>query len=271
MQITAIVGTIDGYAGILVSVLESLDFVDEVLVTDVSSGDETERRIKGQFKNVKYFRDTELNLNKRIMFYKNIAKGDYVLLISHDEIVTETLRKEILLLRETGFNADTYLLHAIDYSYGVCFGLSSVPMPRLVRRELLDINTSEVHSEIKICGQSQLLNGQILHMSNPHLGITAKKLFKFEMINAFGFSEEKLSERSLLDRSNGQIIFQSLLLLMKLNYRFLRVVLSNWRYGYGAVCLGYSYVVRGIAIQVMPTYVDQVKRGIVKRDDDRGF
>lgn len=94
MKLSAVISTYNS-AGVIKDCLESLEFVDEIVVVDHKSGDDTVALVKKYTKRI-YEEPNDpsgIDIQKNVGFTK--AKGDWILSIDADERVTPELAREI--------------------------------------------------------------------------------------------------------------------------------------------------------------------------------
>ena len=79
------------------SLLEDIDFADEIIVVDSFSTDNTVKIIES-FENVKLIQNKFLNYTAQRNFTLDQAKNHWVLFIDADERLTPNLKSEIILI-----------------------------------------------------------------------------------------------------------------------------------------------------------------------------
>jgi glycosyltransferase involved in cell wall biosynthesis len=148
--------------------VDSLAFCDEVLVIDSGSTDGTQEIVKS--KGARLIDQPWLGMNGQKDFGRQQAKGEWVLNLDADEVVTPELRQEILQLLETSDPAiGAYRIPFRNYFRDAWVrrcGYYPDPHVRLVRRERAYWDAAiPAHDHVVVDGELGLLAGHIDHYS----------------------------------------------------------------------------------------------------------
>lgn len=158
-------------------VLESVKFADEIIIADMGSTDKTieiAKRYKCSIKNIKKLKFAD---PARAKIYKE-AKGDFVLVLDSDEVLSNTLQKSILEILEKNDKSIVYNIPRVNW----LLGTATLPTKkgrgafdrqiRLSPRNSLKY-TGKVHEQPVLKNNYKLINleinkGHIEHFS--HVG-----------------------------------------------------------------------------------------------------
>ena len=164
-KLTAIVPTFNEEA-MIAECLDSVRWVDEVLVVDSFSDDKTQeiaRRLGARVLQHEY-----LNSAAQKNWAIPQASHPWVLLVDADERVTPELREEIRAILETEPGHDGYWIlrsnHFLGRKMNHC-GWETDKVIRLFRRDVARYEEKEVHAEIALPGPLPLLRHPLLHYS----------------------------------------------------------------------------------------------------------
>lgn len=152
--------------------LSSLSFVDEVIVIDDYSTDDTVKIVKEhKSPKVKVFQRKLDNFSSQRNFALSQASGDYIFFLDADERVSKELSKEILTaVKET--DVDSWQVKRDDYIWGrkLRFGeTANVHLIRLARKGK-GIWKGDVHEEWVTAGKRSKLKSPLIHF--PHTSIS---------------------------------------------------------------------------------------------------
>ncbi|MDA3966756.1 MULTISPECIES: glycosyltransferase family 2 protein [Helicobacter] len=189
---------------LLKEVLESLVKLDEVVILDNGSNDETINIAKS-------FQNTSIHYNDFIGFGElkalgsRLAKNDWILTIDSDEIASSTLIDEILnlnLKNDTCYSYDVknYFNDKHIYSCGWgddrCIGLYN--------KEYYEFNDAKVHERIiplKNTQKTIALKGHISHYPYENIESFLDKMQKYSTLYANGNKHKKSSITKALTHS----------------------------------------------------------------------
>lgn len=193
------------------------DIASEIIVVDGSSEDNT-RQIAKSFK-AKVFKVKNLPMfhtNKQLAVNK--ARGDWILQLDADEVVTPKLKQEIKRIISEP-HATSHMLPAAYYLPRKNFflgywlkkgGQYPDPVIRLFRRGTGSFPQHSVHEQITITGSVAILSGHLLHYTAPS--------FSRYLTNANRYTS--------LTATQLQKQYVSLSTLNLLNYCFIRPMIT---------------------------------------------
>lgn len=151
--------------------LRQLNFVDEIIVLDQNSSDQTEKIAKKYATKVLKTNETNFDTNRNIL--KNEANGDWLLYVDCDERISINLKNEIsTLMTKNEFSA--YYFPRKNYVLGKWLkqgGWWPDYVPKLFKKESLAGWQGAVH-------ESPQVEGNFGYVKNPLEHITAKSISK---------------------------------------------------------------------------------------------
>ncbi len=177
--------------------LESLKWVDELIVVDAESVDRTVELAKARTSHVHVRPWPGYGPQKN--FAMDQATADWVLIVDADERVTDELREEILaLLRNSpsplpspsggeGIFVVAYRIPRRNYYYGCWIrGAGQYPDPqlRLVRRGRGRYNDLPVHEHLEVEGPVGDLRGHLDHHTHPTVVSHELKIERYSTLAA---------------------------------------------------------------------------------------
>lgn len=124
------------------------------------------------------------------------AKGDWILEVDADEIVTPLLAAEIRALVDSAPSADYFQVpidnyvgdHLIRNGWGGSFGTTSVA--RLCRRGIKSWGRERVHPTVRFCGvEGEILRHGITHRVDTDIGDMIRRLERYTALRAADLSE----------------------------------------------------------------------------------
>jgi glycosyltransferase involved in cell wall biosynthesis len=164
--------------------LESLKWVDEIIIVDSNSGDKT-AEIAKQYTSKIYTVDFESVAEKR-KFSLDKSSCEWVLFLDADERVSDELRNEIVSLKENT-NIEGYYINRKNFYLGKWIkhcGLYPDFHLRLFKRDKAQITDRVVHESIEINGKSEKLKHDILHYSCNDLYQMMNKINYYSTLEA---------------------------------------------------------------------------------------
>ena len=165
--------------------LESLKWVDELIVVDAESADRTVELAKAHTSKV-YVRPWP-GYGPQKNFAMDQVAADWVLIVDADERVTDELRKEILGLLKTPGQAAAYRIPRRNFYYGCWIrGAGQYPDPqlRLVRRGRGRYNDLPVHEHLEVEGPVGDLRGHLDHHTHPTVVSHELKIERYSTLAA---------------------------------------------------------------------------------------
>lgn len=186
--------------------LRSLNWVDEVIIVDSLSTDRT-LEICRRYTDKIYQHPWPNNYSTQRNLANSYASNDWVLALDADEVVTKTLRDEILSLLSKGPEADLYGIPRREYLGGkwiTAGGFYPQHMTRLYRKSLGEwINP--LHERFVTRGRMKYLKYPILHDGAPTFEIFMDNYNYYSSVDAKNDFADRHRKFSL-----GRAIFKPL-------------------------------------------------------------
>lgn len=169
------------------SLLESIDFADEIIVVDSFSTDKTVE-ITESFSNVKLIQNKFLNYTAQRNFTLDRAKNDWILFIDADERLTPHLKSEIISVINTPNAANAYLiyrtfmfknkkLHFSGWQTDKIFRLFNKTNCRYTEDRL-------VHEKLNVNGSVSILKNKLIHFSYTNYEDYKSKMYQYGVLKA---------------------------------------------------------------------------------------
>ncbi len=169
--------------------IESLTFCDEVVVVDDFSTDDTIQIIK-TIRNTPVIileRDLEENFSQQRNFALEHVKNEWVLFVDADEVVTDSLAKEITQLHDLDVeNVQGYTVQRRDVIWGQELLYGEAGKNRFVRlaRKNAGKWVGTVHETWKISGNIQELANFLYHYPHPTISEFLREINKYSTLRA---------------------------------------------------------------------------------------
>lgn len=157
------------------TLISVFDWVDEIIVLDSGSTDDTLNIAKKFNCNIQHRDFTGFGEQKR--YGVSLAKNDWILILDSDEVITKELKNEIIL-NIPNPDIQGYLLPITLVFLGKKMNHgreNKFPHLRLFNRKFGNFNTSNVHENIDLNGKTLKLKNEILHYSYKNLNDYFKK------------------------------------------------------------------------------------------------
>lgn len=145
------------------------DWADEIIVVDGSSTDDTVKITK-KYKNTRLIvtdNKPMFHINKQMAI--DACKSDWILQLDADEVVTPSLKEEILkTIVDSKYNA--YWIKRKNFFLGRFLtkgGVYPDPTIRLYRRGFARLPCKDVHEQAEVKGETGTLNSDLLHYADP--------------------------------------------------------------------------------------------------------
>ncbi len=190
-KITALAITLNE-AEVLSAFLKSLDFVDEIIIVDSFSEDETVA-IAGQFEKVTVYQRVFDNFSAQKNFAISKASNDWILFFDPDEEITAEVKAEILATLEAPKVVAYYIRRQlffmgkkIKYS-----GFQTDWVIRLFRKDLGQYNGNLVHETLEVQGQTARLKTRVPHHTYKSFDDYTAKLHRYSLLQAQMLYEKK--------------------------------------------------------------------------------
>jgi glycosyltransferase involved in cell wall biosynthesis len=151
--------------------LECLKWVDEIIVVDDNSTDNTLDVCKG-YQTVKIYSRKMCNgFGPQKNYALSKANGDWVIAIDADEAVSPALRDEIRRKIDEG-NCDGFRLRLVNYILGRWLLDYKAKNLRLFRRGKGSFSNVKVHETVVVDGKVGKLENPLIHRSRNYIDIT---------------------------------------------------------------------------------------------------
>jgi len=167
---------------------ESIKWADEIIVIDDGSSDNT-KNISEKYTDKIFTRLLNGDFSAQRNFGINKARGDWVMFVDSDEIVSHNLRLEIqeVLKIQALKGINGFFLKRKDFFLGrqLIYGeTSKVRLLRLARKGAGKWERP-VHEIWKIKGRTEQLTSPILHNAHENLTVFINKINNYSTLNAF--------------------------------------------------------------------------------------
>ena len=165
--------------------LESLKWVDELIVVDAESSDRTVELAKRYTSRV--FVRPWPGYGPQKNFAMAQATADWILIVDADERVSDELREEIQALFQKPGSAVAYRISRRNFYYGTWIrGAGQYPDPqlRLVRRGYGRYNDLPVHEHLEVNGPIGDLHGHLDHHTHPTVASHEMKIERYSSLAA---------------------------------------------------------------------------------------
>lgn len=191
--------------------LESISWVDEIIVVDSHSTDNT-KEIVSEFTDKIYDLKWE-GFGPAKEYAKNLASGEWILSVDADEIVPEKLREDIQKIIESENSLEGYLIPRRSNFLGRWMrygGWYPDPVLRFFKKDKGSFTTRIVHEEVRVDGRSGRLKSDLLHYTDPDFEYYLGKLNRYTSMDAFQLFED--GKRARL----GDLIFRPFVTFAKM-------------------------------------------------------
>lgn len=188
MKVSAVVLTKNAQ-NTITECIKSLSFCDEVVVVDDFSTDDTIQVIK-KIKNIStkiLKHDLQEDFSQQRNFALDHVKNEWVLFVDADEVVTDSLAKEILGLQDSDIeNVQGYTIQRRDTMWGQELLYGEAGNNRFVRlaRKNAGKWVGTVHETWKISGNIQELNNLLYHYPHPTISEFLKEINTYSTLRA---------------------------------------------------------------------------------------
>jgi glycosyltransferase involved in cell wall biosynthesis len=165
--------------------LESLKWVNEMIVVDAESSDRTVELAKAY--TPKVFVRAWPGYGPQKNFAMDQATAEWILIVDADERVSDELREEIMAVLKKAGPEVAYRIPRRNYYYGCWIrGAGQYPDPqlRLVRRGHGRYNDLPVHEHLEVDGPIGDLEGQLAHHTHPTVVSHELKIERYSTLAA---------------------------------------------------------------------------------------
>jgi len=169
------------------SLLEDIDFADEIIVVDSYSTDKTVPIVES-FKNVKLIQNPFIDYTSQRNFALEQAKNSWILFIDADERLTPDLKSEIVTAINSENAASAYFIyrifmfkeHQLNFS-----GWQTDKIFRLFNKSKCRYNEERtVHEKLIVNGPISTLKNKIIHFSYSSYKDYKSKMYKYGILKA---------------------------------------------------------------------------------------
>ncbi|MCP2025991.1 glycosyltransferase involved in cell wall biosynthesis [Flavobacterium sp. HSC-32F16] len=169
------------------SLLESIDFADEIIIVDSYSTDSTAEIVKS-FSNVKLIEKQFIDYTSQRNFAIDQAKNDWILFIDADECFTPKLKTEILSTINSQDAVSAYLFYRIFMfkNRKLRFsGWQTDKIYRLFNKVYCRYTENRmVHEKLIVNGKTAVLKNKLIHYSYTSYIEYKLKMYKYGILKA---------------------------------------------------------------------------------------
>lgn len=219
MKLSVVIATFNEEENIEKCLEAVKDIADEVIVVDGGSTDKTVEIVKKfQAKITITDNPAIFHINKQKGL--DLAKGDWILQLDADEIVTSELAEEIKNTATKSSKYSAYFLKRKNYFLWTFLkkgGQYPDPVIRLFQRGAGSFPCKSVHEQIEIIGNTGILNNDLLHYTAPTLCRYLTNSNRYTSLTAREFQQNKVGTNF---RSKFKYLaFEPLVVFLKLFFR----------------------------------------------------
>lgn len=183
------------------------NIADEMVVVDGSSEDDT-RMIARSFgaRVIKTKNRTMFHTNKQMAMDK--AKGEWILQLDADEVVTKQLLKEINDLINTGSQYSAFFIPRKNYFLGKWLkkgGQYPDRVIRLFKKGKAKLPQKSVHEQMEVEGKTGILNGHLIHYTAPTFDRYIRNANRYTTLTAKNLKDKSVNI-SIINTLNYMII-----------------------------------------------------------------
>ncbi|MCV2487022.1 glycosyltransferase family 2 protein [Flavobacterium sp. SH_e] len=169
------------------SLLEDIDFADEIIVVDSYSTDKTVRIVES-FKNVKLIQNHFVDYTSQRNFALDQAKNSWILFVDADERLMPELKSEIVTAINTENKASAYFIYRIfmfKKSRLHFSGWQTDKIFRLFNKSKCRYNEErKVHEKLIVNGSISTLKNKIIHYSYSSYKDYKSKMYNYGILKA---------------------------------------------------------------------------------------
>jgi hypothetical protein len=187
-----------------------LPVVDELIIIDDFSTDNTLNIIKEKNPKAKIHQKTLIRFDKQRNYAIDLASHNWILMIDSDEIISPELAKSIQDLKEENFEA--YWVTRMNKLFDTYLPEKYVDRPILFKKKFQFINP--VHEIIKVDKKKyKKLSGNLIHNNWLGIDVAMQKMNRYSSMIADKWIEQK--------RSYGKITLWILAIILPIRYFFI--------------------------------------------------
>jgi glycosyltransferase involved in cell wall biosynthesis len=157
--------------------LAAVSWADRILVVDSGSTDGT-RELAEELGAMVLLQTDWKGYGHQKSYALSKAEGDWILFLDADEVVDETLAKEIQRVTQSEGDADGYSLRRVNYFCGerLRFGNGRPDyVDRLFKRDKGTISDDRVHERVIVDGRVERLRGELHHYTTESISHRIRK------------------------------------------------------------------------------------------------
>lgn len=166
-------------------VIECLDFVDEIIIVDSYSTDNTVA-IANTYPKVKVVQNKFVDFTSQRNFTLDLANHNWVLFLDADERITPPLKAEIIAELQKPETKDAYYFLRKFYFAGKAIHFSGTQTDknfRLFKKDKAYYTPERlVHETLKVDGTVGILQNKLLHYSYDNYAIYKKKMISYGVL-----------------------------------------------------------------------------------------
>ncbi|MCK4385804.1 MAG: glycosyltransferase family 2 protein [candidate division Zixibacteria bacterium] len=164
--------------------LSSIAWVDEIVVVDSESTDDT-KKIASEF-TPRVFDIKWEGFGKAKDFAKDKASHPWILSVDADEVVTEDLKEEIQNITKSEDSLDGYYISRKSNFLGKWIKHAWSPdyVLRLFKKDMGKFDDSIVHEKVEVEGEKGYLKNVLLHYTDPDFDHYLEKLNRYTSLGA---------------------------------------------------------------------------------------
>ncbi|GAA3770169.1 glycosyltransferase family 2 protein [Flavobacterium ginsengiterrae] len=169
------------------SLLEDIDFADEIIVVDSYSTDSTAEIVK-TFANVNLIEKSFVDYTSQRNFAIDQARNNWILFIDADERLTPELKSEIISTIHRKDNVSAYLIYRIFMFKNRKLRFSGWQTDKIFRLfNKTNCRYTEdrmVHEKLIVNGETAVLKNKIIHFSYTSFQEYKLKMYKYGVLKA---------------------------------------------------------------------------------------
>ena len=179
----------------LPSLLDNLSFVDEIVILDSYSKDETEKIIRN-FPKVRFYQKEFLDFADQRNYALSLTKNDWVLFLDADERIPDNLRTEILEVVENPKDFKAFSVKRQFYYKDKKLrfsGFQTDEVLRIFHKQFAHyLPEKKVHEKLQVRGKVKTLKHKLDHFSFADENAYHKKLNLYAKLRAEELFEQKM-------------------------------------------------------------------------------
>lgn len=171
------------------------DFVDEVIIVDGGSEDETVKKAKAYGSKVKVFPEDNppmFHINKQKALER--ATGDWILQLDADEAITPELKKEITAIMQSPDSKNGYWFPRKNFFLSRFLekgGIYPDYTIRLYKKGVAHFPCKSVHENVEVKGEVGYMKNDLLHYADPDFSRYLKRWDRYTTLDAMLLLKDK--------------------------------------------------------------------------------